>query len=121
MEARKDDPESTMSIEDLLFCLSDLFVAGSETVSSTIRWAIHYLAKYPEVQAKVQKEIDSVVPRDVPPSIQQKNRYWVSIDALGSLVEALGLVSGSFWRETFILSGKRDCLCFIFSISFPNR
>nr|XP_027214807.1 cytochrome P450 2L1-like [Penaeus vannamei] len=73
MEARKDDPESTMSIEDLLFCLSDLFVAGSETVSSTIRWAIHYLAKYPEVQAKVQKEIDSVVPRDVPPSIQQKN------------------------------------------------
>ncbi|XP_042870726.1 uncharacterized protein LOC122252352 [Penaeus japonicus] len=73
MEARKDDPQSTMSIEDLLNCLSDLFVAGTETVSSTLRWAILYLAKYPEVQAKVQREIDSVVPRDVPPSVQQKN------------------------------------------------
>ncbi|XP_042870721.1 cytochrome P450 2L1-like isoform X2 [Penaeus japonicus] len=73
MEARKDDPQSTMSIEDLLCCLSDLFNAGSETTSSTLRWALLYLAKYPEVQAKVQREIDSVVPRDVLPSILQKN------------------------------------------------
>ncbi|XP_037799520.1 cytochrome P450 2L1-like isoform X1 [Penaeus monodon] len=73
MESQKDDPNSTMSIEDLLCCLSDLFNAGSETTSSTIRWAIYFLAKYPEVQARVQKEIDSVVPRDVLPSIQQKN------------------------------------------------
>lgn len=62
------------TVEDLLCCLSDLFNAGSETTSSTIRWAIYFLAKYPEVQARVQKEIDSVVPRDVLPSIQQKNR-----------------------------------------------
>ncbi|XP_069970562.1 cytochrome P450 2L1 [Penaeus vannamei] len=73
MEAQKNDPQSTMSITDLKNLLGDLFVAGSETTSSTIRWAIYYLAKYPEVQAKVQREIDSVVPRDVLPSIQQKS------------------------------------------------
>ncbi|XP_042870717.1 cytochrome P450 2L1-like [Penaeus japonicus] len=73
MKAQKDDPQSTMSITDLKNLLGDLFVAGSETTASTIRWAIYYLAKYPEIQAKVHKEIDSVVPRDVLPSIQQKS------------------------------------------------
>ncbi|XP_042857255.1 cytochrome P450 2L1-like [Penaeus japonicus] len=73
MEARKDDPQSNMSIFDLKNCMADLFTAGSETTASTIRWAIYYLAKYPEIQAKVHKEIDSVVPRDVLPSIQQKS------------------------------------------------
>ncbi|XP_047486302.1 cytochrome P450 2L1-like [Penaeus chinensis] len=73
MKAKEDDLDSTMSFSDLKNLLGDLFVAGSETTSSTIRWAIYYLAKYPEVQAKVQREIDSVVPRDVLPSIQLKN------------------------------------------------
>lgn len=62
------------AVSDLKNLLGDLFVAGSETTASTIRWAIYYLAKYPEIQAKVHKEIDSVVDRDILPSIQQKNR-----------------------------------------------
>ncbi|XP_047486687.1 cytochrome P450 2L1-like [Penaeus chinensis] len=73
MEARKDDPQSNMTIFDLKNCMADLFTAGSETTASTIRWAIYYLAKYPEIQAKVHKEIDSVVDRDVLPSIQQRS------------------------------------------------
>ncbi|XP_042208886.1 cytochrome P450 2L1-like [Homarus americanus] len=57
---------------NLLANLSDLFVAGSETTSSTLRWACLYLALHPEVQTKIQKEIDSVVPRDTLPSLEHK-------------------------------------------------
>ena len=35
--------------------------AGIDTSRMTIRWALLHMAVYPEIQAKVQEEIDSVV------------------------------------------------------------
>ncbi|KAB7500703.1 Cytochrome P450 2L1 [Armadillidium nasatum] len=62
MEKQKDDPSSTMSYEDLMSCVSDLFVAGMESTTPTIYFAIFYLASFPEVQRKIQKELDEVLP-----------------------------------------------------------
>ncbi|XP_064113186.1 cytochrome P450 2L1-like [Macrobrachium nipponense] len=59
---------------NLIITLDDLFAAGSETTSSTIRWLIALLATHPEIQGKMQKEIDEVVPRDTLPSLQDKDR-----------------------------------------------
>ncbi|XP_064111560.1 cytochrome P450 2L1-like [Macrobrachium nipponense] len=59
---------------NLVTTLSDLFGAGSETTSSTIRWLIALLATHPEIQRKMQKEIDEVVPRDTLPSLHDKDR-----------------------------------------------
>ena len=39
----------------------DLFGAGSETTSSVITFAINYLIRYPEIQQRVQEEIDNVI------------------------------------------------------------
>lgn len=39
----------------------DIFGAGSETTSSILTFAFNYLTRYPEVQVKMQQEIDSVV------------------------------------------------------------
>lgn len=72
MEAQKNNPETTMNDLDLQVSLADLFVAGSETTSSTLRWSIFYLAKYPEIQAKVHKELDTVVGKDICPSLKHK-------------------------------------------------
>uniref|UniRef100_A0A8C2XIN2 Uncharacterized protein n=1 Tax=Cyclopterus lumpus TaxID=8103 RepID=A0A8C2XIN2_CYCLU len=46
--------------ENLVVCVFDLFLAGSETTSTTLRWAFLYMVKYPEIQAKVQAEIDKI-------------------------------------------------------------
>ncbi|XP_072030577.1 cytochrome P450 2U1-like [Amphiura filiformis] len=35
--------------------------AGTESPTSTLRWALLYMMKYPEIQAKVHQEIDAVV------------------------------------------------------------
>ena len=46
---------------NLLASISDLFVAGMETTSKQLEWIIYYMSKYPEIQQKVQDEIDNVV------------------------------------------------------------
>ena len=45
---------------ELKVVLTDLFLAGSDTVSTTLSWAILYVAAHPDIQQKVQAEIDKV-------------------------------------------------------------
>jgi len=57
---------------ELVFVLRDLILAGGETTSNTTCWALVYLANNLEVQERVRKEIDSVVPRGRLPSLSDK-------------------------------------------------
>ncbi|XP_030643825.1 cytochrome P450 2U1 [Chanos chanos] len=48
--------------EDYLFyIIGDLFIAGTDTTTNTILWCLLYMCLYPDVQERVQKEIDAVV------------------------------------------------------------
>jgi cytochrome P450 family 2 subfamily J len=46
-----------------------LFVAGTDTTSTTLRWAILYLTHNQDVQKNCRAEIDKVIGRDRLPSI----------------------------------------------------
>ncbi|XP_034281354.1 cytochrome P450 2F2-like [Pantherophis guttatus] len=52
---------SSFEEEQLLILLSNLFVAGTETMASTLQWTLLYLMAFPEIQEKCWKEIDMVV------------------------------------------------------------
>ncbi|XP_077187148.1 cytochrome P450 2K4-like [Paroedura picta] len=47
--------------ENLTALVANLFGAGTETTSTTLRWALLLMMKYPEIQKKVQEEIAQVV------------------------------------------------------------
>ncbi|XP_029905554.1 cytochrome P450 2J2-like [Myripristis murdjan] len=72
IQTRKGDAESTFDEENLVMCTLHLFVAGSETTSTTLRWAFLYMAKYPEIQEKVQAEIDRVIGQSRQPSMMDR-------------------------------------------------
>ncbi|EDL30911.1 cytochrome P450 2J5 isoform 1 [Mus musculus] len=57
------DPDRTTSFneENLISTTLDLFLGGTETTSSTLRWALLYMSSYPEIQENVQAEIDRVI------------------------------------------------------------
>ncbi|XP_057678890.1 cytochrome P450 2K1-like isoform X1 [Corythoichthys intestinalis] len=46
---------------NLLMTVSNLFAAGTETTSTTLRWALLFMAKYPHIQEKVQQELKRVI------------------------------------------------------------
>uniref|UniRef100_A0A4X2M6Y9 Cytochrome P450 family 2 subfamily J member 2 n=1 Tax=Vombatus ursinus TaxID=29139 RepID=A0A4X2M6Y9_VOMUR len=58
---RKDDPMSTFNEENLIQVIIDLFLGGTETTATTLRWALLYMIHHRDVQEKVQKELDAVV------------------------------------------------------------
>ena len=60
-EMKKEDKHESFNDFQLEVLCSELFGAGGEPTSVTLRWAIRYLAKFPEVQKKCQEELQAKV------------------------------------------------------------
>ncbi|XP_043945727.1 cytochrome P450 2K1-like isoform X2 [Protopterus annectens] len=58
--------------KNLVETTATLFVAGTETATRTLRWSLLLMAKYPEIQKKVQNEIDKVVGSERFPSTKDR-------------------------------------------------
>ncbi|KAM4043860.1 uncharacterized protein ACNLHF_014153 [Anomaloglossus baeobatrachus] len=58
--------------ENLIVIITNLFVAGVETTSTTLRWSLLLMMKYPDIQKNVQNEIEKVLGSSEPQSEHRK-------------------------------------------------
>ncbi|RVE65280.1 hypothetical protein OJAV_G00133770 [Oryzias javanicus] len=64
MDQEDSNPTSEFHYENLVATVLNLFLAGTETTSSTIRYALIVLIKHRKIQEKMQEEIDTVIGRE---------------------------------------------------------
>ncbi|XP_072885377.1 cytochrome P450 2B4-like [Hemitrygon akajei] len=74
MKEEKDNPRSEFNDENLLLSTFNIFLAGTDTTSSTMRWGLLLFLKYPEVQERIQGEIDRVIGMERTPCIGDREK-----------------------------------------------
>ncbi|KAI6076483.1 Cytochrome P450 2W1-like isoform X1 [Aix galericulata] len=70
-EKNKDSP---FHDENVLASALDLLMAGTETTSTTLQWAVLLMMKYPEIQKKVHAEIERVLGPDCLPTFEDRKK-----------------------------------------------
>nr|KAF6303645.1 hypothetical protein mMyoMyo1_003581 [Myotis myotis] len=73
MEKEKYNKQSVFTMDNLIITIWDMFSAGTETTTTTLKYGLLLLLKHPEVAAKAQEEIDRVVGRERSPCMQDKS------------------------------------------------
>jgi cytochrome P450 len=58
--------------EELVFTLRDLFIGGDDTTATNLRWILIHLANQPDVQKRLQDEVDRVVGTNRLPSLDDE-------------------------------------------------
>ncbi|XP_072889637.1 cytochrome P450 2B4-like [Hemitrygon akajei] len=71
---KKQEADSFMLDGNLLYNIYDLFLAGTETTTTTLQWGLMYMMAYPDIQERCQKEIDEVIGRSRTPSLEDRAR-----------------------------------------------
>ena len=71
-EITPHDKASMLSDGYILNTIEEMFSAGYETTSSTLRWTIAYLVHHPECQTEIQNQLDEVVGRDRMPGLDDR-------------------------------------------------
>uniref|UniRef100_A0A8C6KBT8 Cytochrome P450, family 17, subfamily A, polypeptide 1 n=1 Tax=Nothobranchius furzeri TaxID=105023 RepID=A0A8C6KBT8_NOTFU len=61
-----------LSDDHILMTVGDIFGAGVETTTTVLKWAVTYLIHHPEVQRRIQEELDTKIGLDRSPQLKDR-------------------------------------------------
>ncbi|CAL8362799.1 unnamed protein product [Gadus morhua 'NCC'] len=100
LEQSTKDPGTSYSRENLIYSVGELIIAGTETTTNTLRWAMLYMALYPNIQERVHQEIDSVLVKGRAPSLEDKQRMPYVEAVLHEVLRFCNIVPLGIFRAT---------------------
>uniref|UniRef100_F6ST99 Cytochrome P450 family 2 subfamily J member 2 n=1 Tax=Ornithorhynchus anatinus TaxID=9258 RepID=F6ST99_ORNAN len=100
MDKEKDVAGSYLNEDNLISSTMDLFLAGTETSSTTLRWALLYMALNPEIQETAQAEIDGVVGRSRPPTMDDRESMPYTCAVINEVLRMGNIIPLNVPRET---------------------
>ncbi|XP_008065956.1 cytochrome P450 2C3-like isoform X2 [Carlito syrichta] len=69
----KHNKKSAFTMDNMIVTIWDIFAAGMDSTSLTLRYGLLLLLKHPEITVNVQAEIDRVIGRDRSPCMQDRS------------------------------------------------
>ncbi|XP_056880939.1 vitamin D 25-hydroxylase isoform X2 [Takifugu flavidus] len=100
LERNAGDPNSSFSYENLIYSVGELIIAGTETTTNTLRWAMLYMALYPNIQERVHREIDSVLANGRMPTLEDKQKMPYVEAVLHEVLRFCNIVPLGIFRAT---------------------
>nr|XP_060641097.1 cytochrome P450 2C15-like isoform X2 [Anolis sagrei ordinatus] len=95
MDQEKHDEASEFTMENMVSCCIDVFGAGTESTSSTLQHGLLILQKHPEIEEKVQAEIDRVVGRSRMPGMADRGQMPYTDAVIHEIQRSLSIASVS--------------------------
>lgn len=74
LQEEEKNPNTEFYMQNLVLTALNLFIAGTETVSTTLRYGFLLLMKHPEAEAKVHEETDRVIGKNRQPKFEDQAR-----------------------------------------------
>ncbi|XP_072037045.1 cytochrome P450 2L1-like [Amphiura filiformis] len=71
---KPDDPFSYLQEDNMRALLFLMFDAGTDTMSTILDWCCLYMMAYPDIQKKIQKEMDAAVGRNRRPQVSDQEQ-----------------------------------------------
>ncbi|XP_032081239.1 LOW QUALITY PROTEIN: cytochrome P450 2J2-like [Thamnophis elegans] len=101
VEKSKNDPDSTYNEENLAQCIFDFFGAGTDTTLATMMWALLLLVNHPNIQEKVQKEIEDLFGFSGSISYQDRKKLPFTNAVIHEILRL---------KFVFVLGGPKQCI-----------
>ncbi|XP_072016432.1 methyl farnesoate epoxidase-like [Amphiura filiformis] len=96
-----DGPNSFRNPDNMAGQMLLLFLGGTDPTSNTLRWGSQYLVRYPKVQDRIHREIDTVVGRNRLPKLDDK----LNLPYTQAVIEELHRIISLFPLAAFHVAG----------------